>query len=638
MPVRPKNRSDLRAFVYKLNTLTNSFSEVINFPLDYQRGNVAGMTFTREMNSWQPWTSDPDWHNDNSAIGEVFSFSTRPEVLCSQPLLSDIVFDDDGALVLGFMDRFGHQSIYHGPDPAGSTVDGHFVKIDPRAAGDVIRICNTGTLSRPVYAVESLGKCGSPGGGQFVEATYENPEYEYYTGDNYNNDSHTETAIGSLGLVPGSGELIVAAFDPISERNNGKVFTNGFKVLSNTTGKELRGFSLLNDIPANNGNNEFGKASGLGGVEVLCLPKPIEIGNLVWLDQNLNRIQDAGEPPIQGVQLELYNADGQLVGRSTTNASGHYVFNSINVLDTVGVNRPNRPGPQIETAYTIRVAASQFNKKGFGPLTGMTIPTPSQARAFVDAPLGENQIRDNNGVMANGLIVANVLTGNSGESDHTIDIGFAPAPLLALSKQVSTTQARVGEVLTYTITISNTGQGNAFGIVVQDVLSTNLSYLAGTAQTSSGTFVAGNPSTWTIASLPANATATLTYSVSVIGAGLAINTATIPDDTARVCTNIPYVVCAGQQYAISVEGPTGFSSYTFYRGNEVIYQGPQRTYTATSPGTYRVIPDRVIPDQVIPDQVLPVSASPDCSYPSCCPLIIQEIRPQCVPLYGLRLN
>ncbi|OIN61017.1 SdrD B-like domain-containing protein [Arsenicibacter rosenii] len=618
-----RNRSDLRAYVYKLNTMTNTFSEVISIPLDYQRGNVAGITFSRLMNAWQPWTNDPDWHNDNAAIGEVYSFSNRPEVLCPQPLLSDIVFDDDGSLVLGFMDRFGHQAIYLGPDPAGSTVDGHFVKVDPRAGGDVIRICNTGTLAKPVYAVESLGKCGSLGGGQFTEATYANPEYEYYTGDNFNDNSHTETAMGSLGLVPGSGELIVSAFDPINERNNGQVFTNGFKVLSNKTGRELRGFSLLNDVPANNGNNEFGKASGLGGVEVLCLPKPIEIGNLIWLDQNVNRIQDPGEPPIPGVQLELYNTDGQVVGRTTSNAAGHYAFNSTNVMDTVGVQRPNRPGPQIETAYTIRVAASQYNKKGFGPLTGMTLPATSQLRAFVDAPLGENEIRDNNGVLTNGFIIANVTTGNSGESDHTIDIGFVPAPVLNVSKQVNTVQARIGDILTYTVTIRNTGLGNAFGAVVQDVLSTNLTYLAGTARPSSGTFVAGNPSTWTIASLPANSSATLTYSVSVIRAGLAVNTATIPGDTAQVCTTIPYLVCVGQPYAISVSGPAGASSYTVYKDNRIVYQGPQRTYTATSPGAYRIIP---------------VPAGTDCSYPSCCPLIIQEVRPQCIPLYWLRIK
>lgn len=127
--------------------------------------------------------------------------------------------------------------------------------------------------------------------------------------------------------------------------------TCGFRILSNTTGKEVRVFSLLNDIPENNGNNEFGKASGLGGLEVLCLPKPLGIGNRVWLDQNKNGIRDAGELPVAGVQLDLYNDLNVLVGQTITGANGEFYFNNANVVDTVGRSKPNRPALRHNADY-----------------------------------------------------------------------------------------------------------------------------------------------------------------------------------------------------------------------------------------------------------------------------------------------
>ncbi len=446
-------KADLRAYIYILNTLDNTFTEAVDFSLDYTRGNVSGVTFPRNRSSWQPWNTDSNWSNDNGDVGQVFSFSDRGEMLCPQPLLSDIVFDDDGSLVLGFMDRFGHQGIFHGPDPIGTTNDPNnpnsgYRKIDPRAGGDVLRVCNIGTLQNPVYSIETNGKCGpvggvQTGGGQFAEATYpdEDPnstadtdgEFEFYTGDNFNTDSHTETSMGSLGLVPGSGELIVTAFDPIKESNGGTVYTNGFKILSNTTGKEIRGFSLLNDIPENNGNNEFGKASGLGGLEVLCLPKPLEIGNRAWLDQNKNGIQDAGELPIAGVQLQLYNETGVLVGQTTTGATGEFYFNATNVIDTLGRSKPNRPGPQTSTRYEIRVSNAQFaNGTGTGILTNRLL-----TRATADATTG-GSARDNNAMLTgNGLASVSVLTGYAGMNDHSYDIGFMAPPCattLAISR------------------------------------------------------------------------------------------------------------------------------------------------------------------------------------------------------------
>jgi hypothetical protein len=53
----------------------------------------------------------------------------------------------------------------------------------------------------------------------------------------------------------------------------------------------------------------------------------IILGNRVWLDKNKNGMQDAGEPGIGGICVNLYNANGNLVDKTTTDSNGYYGFN-----------------------------------------------------------------------------------------------------------------------------------------------------------------------------------------------------------------------------------------------------------------------------------------------------------------------
>ena len=52
-------------------------------------------------------------------------------------------------------------------------------------------------------------------------------------------------------------------------------------------------------------------------------------GDFVWNDINKDGIQDAGEPGIPGVTVNLYNSTGEIIATTTTNAAGHYLFNNI---------------------------------------------------------------------------------------------------------------------------------------------------------------------------------------------------------------------------------------------------------------------------------------------------------------------
>ncbi len=56
------------------------------------------------------------------------------------------------------------------------------------------------------------------------------------------------------------------------------------------------------------------------------LYRPASVGNFVWEDLNKNGIQDEGEIGIEGVTVDLYACGGQLVGSTTTNSTGYYLF------------------------------------------------------------------------------------------------------------------------------------------------------------------------------------------------------------------------------------------------------------------------------------------------------------------------
>ncbi|HSN77113.1 MAG TPA: SdrD B-like domain-containing protein [Anaerolineae bacterium] len=54
-----------------------------------------------------------------------------------------------------------------------------------------------------------------------------------------------------------------------------------------------------------------------------------QIGNFVWVDENSDGYQDAGEPGIPNVTVVLYGLSGQERGRTVTDAHGHYLFSNL---------------------------------------------------------------------------------------------------------------------------------------------------------------------------------------------------------------------------------------------------------------------------------------------------------------------
>jgi uncharacterized repeat protein (TIGR01451 family) len=109
------------------------------------------------------------------------------------------------------------------------------------------------------------------------------------------------------------------------------------------------------------------------------------LGDRVWSDMDADGIQDAGEPGIPGVTVDLFDADGTLVGSDVTDAAGVYLFDGL-------------------AAGTYRVV--------FATVPGF-VPSPSNT--------GTNDAIDSDPI--DGAVYETLAAG---ETNLTIDAGFVP--------------------------------------------------------------------------------------------------------------------------------------------------------------------------------------------------------------------
>jgi hypothetical protein len=103
---------------------------------------------------------------------------------------------------------------------------------------------------------------------------------------------------------------------------------------------------------------------------VPCVPlRPFLVGDTVFLDEDGDGIPGPGEPGISGVTMQLYDANGFLIGTTITDADGNYSF---------GVD---------DGTYEVRVAPSNFTT---GPLVGYASTTGGESQTgTVD---GDNEL------------------------------------------------------------------------------------------------------------------------------------------------------------------------------------------------------------------------------------------------------
>lgn len=413
------------------------------------------------------------------------------------------------------------------------------------------------------------------------------------------------------------------------------------------------------------------------------------LGNFVWEDLNANGQQDSGEPGIEGVVVSLIQ-NGVSITSTTTNAGGFYSFTGLTpgILYQVQFGQPtgylsssaNVGGDDTDSDRDPATGLSQ----SVSMVGGETNPT-LDAGFYRPATLGDQVFVDANGdgiqnnneaplegvtitLISNGSVVGTFTTGPdgvysftgltpgvpysvsftppagysattfptgvspsvtlaSGQVNNTLDAGFELLkPAYKLTKQVSAAKISLGGIVSYTVTLSNSGPVAGTSIVVNDVIDPGITIIPTSPSVSSGTFTfSADGGTWELTSLSAGGTATLTYSASLLAEGVLYNTASLTGGfgvppsgvpPAQVCTSVPYVVCKDTDYAILFEAPVGYRRYQWLlmepgsTSTKVVYDGPLESFTATLPGEYSLWVDDGI-------QGL-------CPQPSCCSVFIEE--------------
>ena len=407
------------AYVHSLDPAGTTFTLKLTVPLNYTRQNwIDSLTVSRPA-TWRGWAANPT----------TLAYATDgTEIAYPQPMLTDLAFTHD-SMILGFRDRMGDQG---GADKY--FYPGLTTKSWTDAAGDILRACS-GTAG---YVVETglAGACANPTAAE-GRSSGGPAGYEYYFWDIWedtnvwnpstmNGAFHWETAQGALVQLAGKSSVLTTAMDPFDD------FGGGLLKLDHATGKRegviapsltaiptVGGYTIYDTGQFISGyppviDHTFAKANGLGDIEALCDPAPLEIGNRVWVDSDYDGIQDPGEAGLAGVTVQLYAPDGTtLVATAVTDAQGEYYFSA----DTTRTSTSSRIYNLTTllyntTGYLVRIGATQ------SALTNYQL-------TLNDRSSGTNSdLRDADGVLSGTNVQAAVTTGVLGANDHTVDFGF----------------------------------------------------------------------------------------------------------------------------------------------------------------------------------------------------------------------
>ncbi|MFN8489126.1 MAG: SdrD B-like domain-containing protein [Caldilineaceae bacterium] len=196
------------------------------------------------------------------------------------------------------------------------------------------------------------------------------------------------------------------------------------------------------------------------------------LGDRVWYDANHNGVQDLGENGVPNVTVQLLNNSGAVIRTTTTGATGYYSFTNL----TPGV-------------YAVRFVTS-------------TLPAGYQLTTLNS---GSDKTADSDANVNTGKTTSIPLVAN--QYDPTWDAGiWLPQPSILLKKYTNGYDAdtvtgpylAVGQVVTWTYTLTNTGNVTLTNITLRDNVEgrvtctpTTLAPGAGTSCTQTGIAQAG---------------------------------------------------------------------------------------------------------------------------------------------------
>ncbi|MDF1694848.1 MAG: SdrD B-like domain-containing protein, partial [Saprospiraceae bacterium] len=188
----------------------------------------------------------------------------------------------------------------------------------------------------------------------------------------------------------------------------------------------------------------------------ITIEEKATVGDFTFIDTNFNGVQDAGEVGVNGIEVTLYDAN-------TNNE----------VASTVSVSNGGEDG-----FYEFEVCKGDYYII-FGDLDNHERSPKDQTSDNLDSD-------------------ANPLDGRTddftllpGENNEDVDAGYATVADLNLIKTVNDDTPSVGDVVTFTITVSNDGPNNATNVEVTDLVPdgyTNIASVDGNVNGSTVTF------------------------------------------------------------------------------------------------------------------------------------------------------
>jgi len=197
------------------------------------------------------------------------------------------------------------------------------------------------------------------------------------------------------GNVNGFEEFIIATGDALP-LVGGMTSIYGFQFHPATGGDHTTAINVDLGSEASDIGNGIDKFL-YGDIDVRLCPL-VEIGNFIWIDANMDGIQDPGESPVAGVTVSLFDALGNFVGIAVTDVNGEYFFDVPPLQDfTVKLDNPADFAPG-------------------GPLDGFSLTSSDSGS---DDALDSDAV-DMGGfpaIMGEGPSIAE-------ENDYTFDFGF----------------------------------------------------------------------------------------------------------------------------------------------------------------------------------------------------------------------
>lgn len=245
---------------------------------------------------------------------------------------ASIAFDNND-MIFGFRNRFMDQI----GEGTGDLIEGSGTRANPfwRARGGIYRACANSSGGWTMEAGTGSGyACGSL---DFHSGNYgPTGENLYHNNQNLTNGGMvllqgTQSnplslpAPGNIWSGNGGGRLVVTTPDVAASWSNGvRQYSAQFGVLPSNGS-----YALYNGTDLSVTHPHFGKANGLGDLEVLCGGAPITIGNRVWLDADGDGVQDADEVGIGGLTVQLMQGTDPAAKSSAITADdGTFFFTS----------------------------------------------------------------------------------------------------------------------------------------------------------------------------------------------------------------------------------------------------------------------------------------------------------------------